>query len=98
MAGEAITPSVTVNPLKIMSLKISPTLSLAISYTGDSVPLSLLTGAPTETPAAGKGLAAWVSTQTTYFTTHPWENEYTNTEASGTLKLAAWNGSRWVST
>lgn len=72
------TVSTTFKNLKVLSLKLSDKLSLSISVTGDTIPISLLAAAPSGAPPAGRGLVAYID--------------------SGTLKLAAWTGSAWVTT
>jgi hypothetical protein len=61
-----------------MSLKLNQQLAMSISYTGDCLPLSLVSSVPTAAPSSGKGLVIYNS--------------------GGTLKLAAWTGSAWITT
>jgi hypothetical protein len=56
--------AIVLSALKIMSLKLNQQLSMSISYTGDCIPLSLVASVPTDAPAAGKGLVAYVDAGT----------------------------------
>ncbi len=55
------TPTVPVSDLKIMSMRLNPQLSVSMNYTGDSIPISLVSAVPTVAPASGKGLVAYIS-------------------------------------
>jgi hypothetical protein len=49
------------NNLKIMSLKLNQQLAMSISYSGDTLPIELMSSIPTSAPPSGKGMVLYVS-------------------------------------
>lgn len=49
----------TLRNLKIMSLKLNQQLAMSISYSGDTLPISLVASVPTGAPPSGKGLVVY---------------------------------------